>query len=571
MWKTMTDLPQDVVPLFRAAPPRRMLGERLVERGLISERQLEMAIREQKRTGAMVGEILTQLGFVTPQMLSAALAEQGGVQHVDLSELDIPVEVVDLIPEAVARRLVALAVERTGNEVTVVLGNIYDVAALEELESLTSLRVRVAAAAEDDILARINEAYGEQTSLEDLIEEAIRSAVLDRGGAEGELLPVVKVVDQLLFKAVKDRATDIHVQPSERTVITRFRVDGTLHQGPTLPKTLQSAVLTRLKIMSEVNIAESRMPQDGKFQFALGSRRFDIRSSFLPSTYGEKVVLRILDKSKLIMGLDQLNMPPNVNGSFRAMLDRPHGVILVTGPTGSGKTTTLYSALNDLNSSDRCIVTVEDPVEYELPLITQVQVNLKAGLTFATGLRSILRQDPDIILIGEIRDGETAGIAMRAAMTGHLVLSTLHTNDPVSAIPRLRDMGVSRLELAAAVLGIHAQRLVRSNCPVCTQPYEPEEATLALLRPEQRKGPWRRGTGCEVCDQKGILGRRPVHDLLYITPAIRQLIADDAPLAEIEVQARREGKTSLFDHALSLARKGLIPLEEAVRVTMVED
>ncbi len=554
-----------------AQPPRKMLGERLVDRGIITERQLEMAIREQKRTGAMLGEILTMLGFVTPQMLSTALAEQGGVRSVDLTDVFIPAEVLALVPEGAARRLAAVPVERLGGDLSVALGNIYDITALDELERLTGLRVKVLAAAEDDIHAKINEAYGQQKRIEDLIEDAIRSAVSDRAGAEGELLPVVQIVDQLLLKAVKDRATDLHVQPSERTVLTRYRVDGTLQQGPTLPKAVQNAVMTRLKIKAEVNIAESRLPQDGKFQIAFGRRRFDVRASFLPANHGEKAVLRILDKSKLIMGLDQLNMPPNVGGAFRMMLGRPHGVILVTGPTGSGKTTTLYSALNSINTSDRCIVTVEDPVEYELPLITQVQVNVKAGMTFAAGLRSILRQDPDVILIGEIRDGETAGIAMRAAMTGHLVLSTLHTNDPVGAIPRLRDMGVSNLELAAAVLGIHAQRLVRANCPACSQLYEPEAEALALLRPDQRGGLWMRGKGCEACDFKGIKGRRPVHDLLHVTPAVRQLIADQAPLADIEAQARREGKTSLFDHALGLAQQGIIPLEEAVRVAMVED
>lgn len=568
----MDNLPAAPEPNPKPQVSRKMLGERLVDRGVVTERQLEMAMREQKRTGAMLGEILTQLGFVTPQMLSMALAEQGGVRSVDLADLPIAEAALALVPETQARRLGVIPLEVRGQELVLVMGNIYDVAALEEVEASTRMRVRVAAAAEDDIHAKINEAYGEQKSIEDLIEEAIRAAVKERGvTVEGELLPVVKIVDQLLLKAVKDRATDLHVQPSERTVLTRFRVDGVLQQGPTLPKALQSALVTRLKIMAEVNIAESRLPQDGKFQVSHGRRRYDVRASFLPNTHGEKVVLRLLDKSKLIMGLDQLGMPSAIQANFEGILGRPHGVILVTGPTGSGKTTTLYSALNSINSSDRCIVTVEDPVEYELPLITQVQVNVKAGLTFAAGLRAILRQDPDIILIGEIRDGETAGIALRAALTGHLVLSTLHTNDPVGAIPRLKDMGVSRLEMAAAILGIHAQRLVRANCPACTEPYEPDASVLALLRPDQRKGPWRRGRGCEACEHRGIRGRMPVHDLLMVSPAIRQLIAEDAPLAEIEGQARREGKTTLFDHALQLARLGSIPLEEAVRVTMVEE
>ena len=553
-----------------AETPRRMLGERLVERGVLTERQLELAVREQKRTGAMLGEILTQLGLLTAQTLSAVLAEQGGVSYVELSEIEIDPSVLSLVHESVARRLSVLPLSQENGELLVAMGNIYDIEAISELESLTRLRVKVKGAAEDDIQTKINEAYGERKSIEEVIEEAIQAAVGDSKDAQAEL-PVVRLVDQLLLKAARDRATDLHVQPVERTVLTRFRVDGTLVQGPTLPKAVQAAVTARLKILAEVNIAETRLPQDGKFQYAFGKRRFDVRASFLPNTHGEKVVLRLLDKTKLVLGLDQLGMPEWVFNQFQILLTRPHGVILVTGPTGSGKTTTLYSALNSINGSDRCIVTIEDPVEYELPLITQVQVNVKSGLTFAAGLRSILRQDPDIILIGEIRDGETASIAVRAAMTGHMVLSTLHTNDPVASIPRLQDMGLSRLELAAALQGILAQRLLRVNCQACSQPYEPDPESLARLKPHQRQGKWEKGKGCELCGHTGIRGRRPIHDLLYVSPAIRELIAQGAGLSEIEALARKEGKTSLFEHALSLAQQGLTTLEESLLATMADE
>ncbi len=553
-----------------AETPRRMLGERLVERGVLTERQLELAVREQKRTGAMLGEILTQLGLLTAQTLSAVLAEQGGVSYVELSEIEIDPSVLSLVHESVARRLSVLPLSQENGELLVAMGNIYDIEAISELESLTRLRVKVKGAAEDDIQTKINEAYGERKSIEEVIEEAIQAAVGDSKDAQAEL-PVVRLVDQLLLKAARDRATDLHVQPVERTVLTRFRVDGTLVQGPTLPKAVQAAITARLKILAEVNIAETRLPQDGKFQYAFGKRRFDVRASFLPNTHGEKVVLRLLDKTKLVLGLDQLGMPEWVFNQFQILLTRPHGVILVTGPTGSGKTTTLYSALNSINGSDRCIVTIEDPVEYELPLITQVQVNVKSGLTFAAGLRSILRQDPDIILIGEIRDGETASIAVRAAMTGHMVLSTLHTNDPVASIPRLQDMGLSRLELAAALQGILAQRLLRVNCQACSQPYEPDPESLARLKPHQRQGKWEKGKGCELCGHSGIRGRRPIHDLLYVSPAIRELIAQGAGLSEIEALARKEGKTSLFEHALSLAQQGLTTLEESLLATMADE
>ena len=553
-----------------AEKPRKMLGERLRERGVLTDRQLELAVREQKRTGAMLGEILTQLGLVTAQTLSAVLAEQGGVTYVDLADTEIKPEVMALVPESVARRLNVLPISREGDELLLAMGNIYDIQAISEIESLARIRVRVLGAAEDDIQAKISEAYGERRTIEEIIEEAIQAAVGDAKDVEAEL-PVVRLVDQLMVKAIRDRATDLHVQPAERTVLTRFRVDGTLVQGPSLPKAVQAGVIARLKIMAEVNIAETRLPQDGKFQFSYGKRKFDVRTSFLPSTHGEKAVMRLLDKTKLVLSLDQLGMPDWVFEKFTVLMNRPHGVILVTGPTGSGKTTTLYSALNSINGSDRCIVTVEDTVEYELPLITQVQVNVKAGLTFAAGLRSILRQDPDIILIGEIRDGETASIAVRAALTGHLVLSTLHTNDPVGAIPRLQDMGLSRLELGASLQGVLAQRLLKINCQACSQPYEPDADLLAMLKPHQREGQWERGKGCEQCGFTGIKGRRPIHDLLFISPVIRELIAQDASLGEIEAQARKEGKTSLFEHALHLAQQGLIPLEEAIHVTVAED
>lgn len=547
--------------------PRKLLGERLVDRGFITERQLELAVREQKRTKAMLGEILTQLGFITQQMLSQILAEQGGVAYLDLGDRDIPDSALAAVPESTARRLGVLPLERRGQELDLAMSNIYDIDAIGEVESLTGLRVKVFGASDENILSKINEVYGEQQSIDDLIEEAIQSAMKTGGSPVGEDLPVVRVVDQLLIKAARDRATDLHVQPSERTILTRFRVDGTLLQGPSLPKAIQAAVTARLKILAEVNIAESRLPQDGKFQIKVGKRDFDIRASFLPNIHGEKVVLRLLDKSRLILGLDQLDMPDPIFEHVAIILQRPHGMFLVTGPTGSGKSTTLYAALNTINGPDRNIVTVEDPVEYELPLVTQVQVNQKAGLTFATGLRSILRQDPDVILIGEIRDAETASIAIRASMTGHLVLSTLHTNDPVGAIPRLLDMGISPVELAATLQGVLAQRLVRINCQACAAPYLPAEEALAVLALDQREGQWERGVGCELCGRTGLRGRRPIHDLLMVSPAVRSLIANGALPSAIEAQAHAEGKTNLFGHGLNLARRGLVPLEEIIRTT----
>ncbi|BDU72202.1 GspE/PulE family protein [Mesoterricola silvestris] len=520
---------------------RRRLGERLQDRGLLTGRQLELALLEQGRTGALLGEILLRLGLVTPSALGEALADQAGVPFVHLGDLIPDAEAVALVPEAMARRLRVLPLDRKGRDLRLAMANVFDLDALAEVEGHTLLRITVVCAAEEDLLACAARVQGSGQSLEQVLEEAIVRA--EEGDAERSM---TRLVDQLLAKAIRDRATDVHIQPDERTVLTRFRVDGSLVQGPSLPKALQPAVLARLKVLAEVDLSESRRPQDGRFSLPLGRRTLDVRASFLPARHGEKAVLRLLDKTNLVQGLDQLGMPGRIQERFEALLQRPHGLLLVTGPTGSGKTTTLYSALHALNSSERCLVTVEDPVEYELPLVTQVGVNPKAGITFASGLRGLLRQDPDVILVGEIRDGETASIALRAAMTGHLVLATLHAGQPVGALARLRDLGATGGDLAETLLAIHAQRLVRLLCAACG------------------------GRGCPACGATGVWGRRAIHDLLPITPAVRDLIAAGAAAPAIEAEARRQGKGSLGEHALALAAQGLISATEARRVAAEE-
>jgi type IV pilus assembly protein PilB len=550
------------------APGRKPIGERLRDRGLITAGLLELALQEQTRAGGLLGEILVRQGLVSPADLARALAEQGGVPYVDLEGLALDAAALALVPEAMARRLKVLPLGRDDRELRLAMANVFDLEAVAEVEAHTLMRVRIAGAAEDALLTRTAQAYGDRRSLDEVLEAAIRAA---DGGPEADAgdLPIARLVDQLLHKAVLDRATDLHVQPEERTLLTRYRVDGLLAPGPTLPKSLQAPLLARLKVLAEVDVAESRRPQDGGFRLPRDGRTLDVRASFLPARHGEKAVLRFLDKGDLVKGLDQLGMPGPVLARFAALLARPHGLLLVTGPTGSGKTTTLYSALHRLNAAERCIVTVEDPVEYELPMVTQVALNPKAGLTFATGLRGILRQDPDVILVGEIRDGETAGIALRAAMTGHLVLSTLHTADPAGALARLQDLGLPPRELAATVLGIHAQRLVRLICPACAGPCAPEPGTLALAG-HPPEGGWRRGAGCEACAGTGIRGRRAIHDLLPFTPAVRDRVAAGAPAAEIEAAARRQDRVGLREQALALAAAGVITLDEAVRVTVAD-
>jgi type IV pilus assembly protein PilB len=526
---------------------------------------LEAALQEQKRAPALLGEILLRSGYLPPAALAAALAEQGGVPYLDLAGVIPAPEALARIPEAMARRLRVLPLALEERALRLAMANIFDLDALAEVEAHCQLRVAVLGAAEEDILAHLAQAYGGGRSLEEVIEEAIHQA--EDGAADPQVdQPIARLVTHLLHKALGDRATDLHFQPGEHLLQTRFRVDGALVPGPALPKALQAAVTARLKVMAEVDLAESRRPQDGSFRLAHGRRRLDVRASFLPVQHSEQVVLRILDKSNLVRGVEQLGMTPAVLEAFTAALGRPHGMLLVTGPTGSGKTTTLYSALGRLDTGDRCIITVEDPVEYELPRIAQCAVNPKAGLTFAAGLRAILRQDPDVILVGEIRDPETAGVALRAALTGHLVLATLHTGAPVEAIARLKDLGLSGPDLASALLAVHSQRLVRLNCPDCAGPHLPGAEVRAA-----HPGAWTRSAGCPACAFTGVRGRRAIHDLLAMTAQARTLVAAGAPPDEIEALARRQGKGSLREHAMELARSGAISLEEALRVTVAED
>jgi type IV pilus assembly protein PilB len=547
-------------------PARKRIGERLLGGGQITPRQLAEALQEQQRTGALLGETLVRLGHLAPRTLGPALAAQAGLPWLDLAKVAIAPEALALVPEPLARRLGVLPVALEQGVLRLAMANVFDLDALAQVEAHCRLPVAMAGAAEEDLRARLALAYGDRTSLDQAAAEALRQ--VEAGTEAAEDPPITRLVDQLLLKALRDRATDLHLQPGEQSLGCRYRVDGALVPGPDLPKALQAPVTARLKVLAGADLAESRRPQDGKFRLPGEGRTVDVRASFLPVQHGEKVVLRFLDQGGRVLGLEQLGMPAELLAAFTAMLERPHGMLLVTGPTGSGKTTTLYSALQRLNTPDRCLVTVEDPVEYELAQVAQFAVNPKAGLTFASGLRAILRQDPDIILVGEIRDAETAGIAFRAAMTGHLVLTTLHTGDPVGAIPRLRDLGIGGLDLATAVLGIHAQRLVRLICPHCAERSMPAPEALAQAGGD---GDWRRGAGCLACGGTGVRGRRAVHDLLPMTPQARELVAAGAPPAEVEALARRQGKASLREHAVALARAGAITLDEALRVTAAED
>jgi len=377
----------------------------------------------------------------------------------------------------------------------------------------------------------------------------------------------------LLLKGVKLGSTDIHIEPDENTVRTRFRVDGILHQGPALPKSLQSTLIARLKVMSNLNISESRLPQDGRFRFYMGKRQIDLRLSTLPTIHGENVVMRLLDKGKMLLSLDKLGLTPRNLELFQNAISRPNGVILVTGPTGSGKTTTLYSALSYINNSDRKIVTLEDPVEYEIPLIRQAQINVRAGFTYAAGMRSILRQDPDVILVGEVRDAETAEIAVQAAMTGHLVFSTLHTNDSAGAFPRLIDMGIESFLVSSSVICVVAQRLIRKICPKCKVEYQPTDEDLHKLGLDNkdRKYKFYEGKGCDYCNDTGYLGRCAIYEILHVSPHIEKLILERADGPEIRETAVEEGMMTLLHDALVKAVNGQTSIQEVLRVTYTGD
>ena len=552
-----------------AEAPKGRLGERLIKAGVISEEQLELALKEQKRTGEFLGELLQHLGFVTEEAISSVLADQAGVSQIDLANYLIDAEVLNLVPEDFARKYKLIPLSLEDNRLTIAMANSFDVFALDEVQKMTHTYVDALSATESEVLNAIEQHYAIKGETSNLLEEIIHLA--ESGSISEEDLakqsPIIRLVDQLIIQGVKDGATDIHFEPEEKTLRVRYRIDGILQSGPSIPKGLQAPTIARIKIMSDLNISENRLPQDGKIRFYIGKKRVDLRVSTFPTVFGENVVLRILDKSRLILGLNKLGFTVENLNKFKKLLINTNGIILVTGPTGSGKTTTLYSALSYINNMEKNIITLEDPVEYELPLICQSQINPKAGLTFATGLRSILRQDPDIILVGEIRDSETAEMAIRSALTGHLVFSTLHTNDSAGSIPRLLDMGMEPFLISSSLIGVMAQRLIRLICRNCKEPVEPEEEILEQLNIERDGHRFFRGKGCKECNHTGYKGRFALFEILFISPAIKKLINERAESNLIQKTACEEGMTTLFQDALHRAFQGETTLEEVLRVT----
>ena len=548
------------------------LGHRLIEAGLINETQLQAGLREQQRTRETLGTILVRLGFVDEEAVAAAVAAQARVKYVDLGQYSPQPEATQRVQENFARQKRLIPISFVGKALVVAMANPLDVLALDELRHLAKGPVEVVGAAESQVQKALDRAYGAGMGWKEVVEQSLQHVARKAGEALGESEvaqepPIIRLIDNLISRAVQEGATDIHVEPEEKLVRNRFRVDGVLRYGPHLPKELQGAVTARIKVMANMDIAENRLPQDGRISFNAGGRDIDLRVSTFPTTQGENLVLRILDRSKLVLGLEQLGIAPDQLTTFKRLLMRPNGIILASGPTGSGKTTTLYSGLTYLNSEERNIMTIEDPVEYEIPGIRQSQVNVKAGLTFGAGLRSLLRQDPDVIMVGEMRDEETVEIAIRAALTGHLVFSTLHTNDAAGAIPRLTDMGAAPFLVSSALILVVAQRLVRVICTNCKEEAAPDPVLIRRLGLQAKEGELKvfQGKGCDKCDQTGYRGRIGLYELLTVTPELIPLILERADAGAIRRAARAQGMRTMVEDGIRKAIRGLTTLEEVAR------
>lgn len=553
---------------------KKKLGELLVEHGVISTEELQHALEEQKKKLKRLGDVLVELGYVSSEAILKALAEQISVETINLKDTYIDADVARLIPKELAKRHTAIPVSRKNGVLYVAMADPRNVNAIDDLRMVTQMDVRPLLAAEEEVNEAIELYYTRQIS-ERAIEDLKRDWTAEAPEAEMdeteiESAPAVRLAKSIVTQAVAMRASDIHLEPFEKQVTVRYRIDGTLVEVMTIPQNLYPAVLTRFKVISGINIAEKRLPQDGRIEMRVGGKEYDFRVSTLPTVFGEKVVIRILDRTSFQFTRQTLGFRPHDNALLDKILAGRNGIILVTGPTGSGKSTTLYALLKEMNTQEVNIITIEDPVEYMLEGINQVQVNVKAGLTFATGLRSILRQDPDIVMIGEIRDEETAQIAVRASITGHLVLSTLHTNDAPSSVARLIDMGIPPYLLADALSGIIAQRLVRRLCPDCKARYSATASEAAMLDiPEGT--PLYRPVGCPKCNGTGYSGRVAIHEVMHINRPIREAIQRNAGSEVLRDLALENGMRQLFDSCRDAVLEGLTSVSEMVKTVYVRD
>lgn len=554
------------------------LGELLVQKHRITPEQLEKALEIQKKTGEKLGEVLQKMGLVESREVYEALAEQLGTPYVDLDSYVIDPRVVTILPEKFCRQHQVVPIGEEGNTLIIAMANPVDVVAIDRIRLMTKREIRSVIATPQDIEKTLNAYYGVGESVEELIREATQESLvlpeeeeelkIDQLKALGEEAPIIRVVNMIILQAIRSGASDIHIEPQEDQVRIRFRIDGILHDITSTSIRVHPAIVSRIKILSRMNIAERRLPQDGRFQVTVDNRAIDFRVSSLPTIFGEKIVMRILDKSTLLLDLDRLGFEEEDLEKFYRLIQHPYGMILLTGPTGSGKTTTLYSALNFINKPDLNIITIEDPVEYRLPGINQVQVRPKIGLTFANALRAIMRQDPDVIMVGEIRDYETAEIAIHAALTGHLVFSTLHTNTAAGALVRLQEMGIPSYLIASALVGVVAQRLVRKICERCKVEFEVYgNIARELTHGEKDRVTVFRGRGCPECNKTGYRGRIAVSEVLVMDDDIRALVLRNATEREIAEKACAKGMKTLRENAIRKVLRGVTTLEEMYRVT----
>ena len=560
----------------------------LNKKGLLSLNQVQEAQELAQKTNIKLSQAIKDLGYVTGDQIAEAIAEEHGKRYVDLKDVAIRPSVVELISESIARENCVLPYEEEGDSLVVVVSDPDDVEVFEKLRFILQRPIEAVVSSREAIQEAINQHYGQNVgeSADSMIQEMTDTAInftvvdgegndADQAGASSESdAPIVRLCDQIIAEAVQLRASDIHIEPFEDRVRIRYRIDGKLVEREALPKRFQGALISRFKILAKLDIAERRRTQDGRIKLTLGEKELDLRVSVIPSAHGQSIVMRILDKDNIRVSLLQLGFAERDYKRFTQLIQRPNGIILVTGPTGSGKTTTLYAALNELNTPNRKIITAEDPVEYYLPGINQVEIKHQIGLDFAAVIRSMLRQAPNVILVGEMRDLETASMGIQASLTGHLVFSTLHTNDAPSAITRLVDMGVPGYMVASSVIGIMAQRLVRCVCPKCKRPYAPSEAELraAHITPEMaEKATFMKGKGCVNCNKTGYRGRRAIFELMYMSPKVRELTFKGESTSAIRKLARSEGMHVLFEDGIVKAMKGLTTIEEVVRVARLED
>jgi type IV pilus assembly protein PilB len=569
--------------------PAGRLGELLVRENLITLQQLQAAQEQQRKTGGRLGFNLTKLGYIEESELTAFLSKQYGVPSINLSEFEIDPEVIKLVPLEVAEKHQVIPVNRAGASLIVAMADPSNIFAIDDLKFLTGYNIEVVVASDGAIKESIEKYYGTSNERQELNYDQVMAEFdedeIEVGGDEenvnvvdlersAEDAPVVKLVNLILIDAIKKGASDIHIEPYEKDFRVRYRIDGVLYEMMKPPLKLKNAIISRVKIMSALDIAERRLPQDGRIKLKLGKgREMDYRVSVLPTLFGEKTVLRLLDKGNLQLDMTKLGFEPKPLAMFKQAIKRPYGMVLVTGPTGSGKTTSLYSALSELNKSTVNITTAEDPVEYNLHGINQVQMHEDIGLNFASALRAFLRQDPNIIMVGEIRDFETAEIAVKAALTGHLVLSTLHTNDAPSTVSRLLNMGIEPFLVTASVNLIMAQRLSRRICAECKVPVDvPESALLDVQVKPQDVGTFQvfKGQGCQVCSETGYKGRIALYEVMDFSEELKEIVINGASSAEIKSEAIRLGMQTLRMSAVNKLKEGMISIEEVTRVTATD-